>query len=140
MKKHYKLYSEVFPALSCHFCKSDRMHVQSTQRTFSKNLLKIGACQLLQDKQLDIQKLLPDLEASQRVVENLAFLSLLYGVLFLSIVKQKAGGGGRGGGNPPGIALNKPLIPLTEGTRLFNVMQTIYNLLIANSQRQHFGI
>lgn len=46
----------------------------------------------------------------------------------------------REGGTPPGIALNKPLILLTEGTRLFNIMQTIYNLLIANSQRQHFGI
>lgn len=50
------------------------MHIQSGD---SKNLLKVGACQLLQNKQLDIQKQLPDLEASQRVVENLAFLSLL---------------------------------------------------------------
>lgn len=50
------------------------MYIQSG---YSKNLLKVGACQLLQDRQLDIQKQLPDLEASQRVAENLAFLSLL---------------------------------------------------------------
>lgn len=58
------------PVLSFNFCKLDRMHIQSG---YSKSLLKVGACQLLQDKQLDTQKQLPDLEASQRVVEKPGF-------------------------------------------------------------------
>lgn len=74
-KKQYYMLNFDFFSQHYHFISVNRrMYIQSG---YSKNLLKVGACQLLQDRQLDIQKQLPDLEASQRVAENLAFLSLL---------------------------------------------------------------